>query len=79
MSQRPRGQKRDKLESEKSLHFEKIWESEESNQKNIVMSEEFVKSSVMSAKIDANVVVELSIFKIGGWNNLQPRNQNLSA
>ena len=39
------------------------------------MSEEFVKSSVMSAKIDAKVVVELSMFKIGGWNNLySPRN-----
>ena len=35
------------------------------------MSEEFVKSRVMSAKIDANVVVELSIFKIGGWNHPQ--------
>ena len=31
----------------------------------------------MDAKIDPKVVMDLSIFKIGGWNSLQPNNQNL--
>ena len=31
----------------------------------------------MDAKIDPKVVMDLSIFKIGGWNSLQPRKQNL--
>ena len=53
---------------------EKSWKSEKSNQ-NIVMNEEFVKNSVMSAKIDLTVLMELSTFIIGGWNNLQPSNQ----
>ena len=62
----------------------KIWKSKKSNQ-NIVMNEEFVKnflmngefvnSSVTNAKIDPKVVMDLSIFKIGVWNNLQPSNQ----
>ena len=30
----------------------------------------------MDAKIDVKVVIDLSIFKIGGWNCLQPRSQN---
>ena len=64
MSQRPRGEKREKLKSEKS------------NQ-NIAMSKENVKYSVMNAKIDPKVVMELSIFNLGGWNNLQPSNHNL--
>ena len=54
----------------------KTWKSEKSNQ-NIVMNEKFVKNSVMVAKIDPKVVRDLSIFKIGGWTNLQPINQNL--
>ena len=41
------------------------------------MNEEFVKNSVVIAKIDPKVVMELSTFKIGGWNNVQPSNQNL--
>ena len=41
------------------------------------MNEEFVKNSVMIAQIDPKVVMELSTFKIGGWNKLQPSNQNL--
>ena len=53
---------------------EKSWKSEKSNQ-NIVMNEEFVKDSVMSAKTDLTVLMELSTFIIGGWNNLQPSNQ----
>ena len=44
---------------------------------NGVMSEKFVKNFAMGAKIDPKVVMDLSIFKIGGWNSLQPINQNL--
>ena len=42
-----------------------------------VMDGKFVKNFVMDAKIDPKVVIDLSIFKIGGWNSLQPMNQNL--
>ena len=45
--------------------------------KNIVMDEELVKNSVMNTKIDLKVVVDLSIIKIGEWNNLQPSNHHL--
>ena len=31
----------------------------------------------MNAKIDPKVVMDLSIFSIGGWNSLQPINQKL--
>ena len=41
------------------------------------MNEKFVKDSVMNAKIDPKVVVGLSIFKIGEWNNVQCSNQSL--
>ena len=44
---------------------------------NDVMDEELVQNGVMDAKIDPKVVMDLSIFKIGGWNCLQPINQNL--
>ena len=44
---------------------------------NGVMDGQFVKKVVMDAKIDPKVVMDLSMFKIGGWNNLQPMNQNL--
>ena len=44
---------------------------------NGVMSEKFVKNFVMNAKIDPKDVMGLSTFKIGGWNSLQPTNQNL--
>ena len=44
---------------------------------NDVMDEKFVKNFVMNAIIDPKVVMDLSIFKIGVWNNLQPINQNL--
>ena len=44
---------------------------------NDVMDGKFVKNFVMDAKIDPKVVMDLSIFKIGGWNSLQPINQNL--
>ena len=43
---------------------------------NGVMDGKFVKNFVMDAKIDPKVVMDLSIFKIGGWNSLQPSNQN---
>ena len=36
-----------------------------------------MKNFAMDAKIDSKVVMDLSIFKIGGWNSLQPINQNL--
>ena len=39
------------------------------------MDETFVKNSVMNAKIDPKGVMDVSIFKIGGWNILQPSNQ----
>ena len=45
---------------------EKSCKHEKSNQ-NIVMTEEFVKNSVMNATIDPKIVMDLSIFKIGGW------------
>ena len=38
---------------------------------------QFVKNFVMDAKIDPMVVMGLSIFKIGGWNSVQPSHQNL--
>ena len=41
------------------------------------MDGRFVKNFVMDAKIDPKVVMDLSIFKIGGWNSLQPINQHL--
>ena len=45
---------------------------------NGVVNDKFVKNFVMNAKIDPKVVVDLSIlFKNGGWNSLQPINQNL--
>ena len=44
---------------------------------NGVMNEKFVKNFVMNAQINPKVVMDLSIFKIGGWNSLQPINQKL--
>ena len=38
---------------------------------NGVMDGQFVKNFVMNAKIDPKVVMDLSIFKIGGRNSLQ--------
>ena len=46
---------------------------------NGVMSEKIVKNFVMGAKIDRRLcVLELSVFKIGGWNILQSSNRILS-
>ena len=65
---------------------EESWKTWKSNQKivideelvqNGVMDEKIVKNFVMDAKIDPKVVMDLSIIKIGGWNSLQPINQNL--
>ena len=62
----------------------KIWKSvqkvvmdDKFNQK-MVMNENSGKNFVMNAKIDPKVVMDLSIFKIGGWNSLQPINQHWS-
>ena len=46
---------------------------------NGVTDGKFVKNFVMDANTDPKVVMDLSIFKIGGWNSLQPSNQNLLA
>ena len=45
---------------------------------NGVMDEKLVKNFVMGAKIDPKVVMDLSVFKIGGRNILQPSNRKLS-
>ena len=44
---------------------------------NGVMDGQFVKNIVMDAKIDPKIVIDLSMFKIGGGNSLQPSSQNL--
>ena len=71
------------LSKTKILMDEKSWRTWKSNQKivmdeeldqNGVMNEEFVKNFVMNAKIDEKVVMDLSIFTIGGWNSVQPTN-----
>ena len=44
---------------------------------NGVMFAKFVKNFVMYAKIGPKVVMDLSIFKIGGWNSLKPSNRKM--
>ena len=44
---------------------------------NVAMDEKIVKNFAMGAKIDPMVEMDLSIFKIGGWNILQPSNRKL--
>ena len=70
----------------KNWEVGKSWKSEKSNHnivmnekfvKNILMNEQFVKTCVMNAKIDPKVLMDLSMFKIGGWNNLEASNQTL--
>ena len=70
----------------KILMDEKSWKIWKRNQKivmneelaqNGVMNEKFVKNFVMNATIDAKVVIDVSTIKVGGWNSLQPINQNL--
>ena len=41
------------------------------------MDGKFVKNFVMDAKMYPKVVMNLSVFIIGGWNSLQTSNQNL--
>ena len=41
------------------------------------VDEKFVKSFVINAKIDPKVVMDPSIFKIGGWKSLQPIDRQL--
>ena len=48
-----------------------MWKSEKSDQ-NIGMNEKFVKNCVMNVGVDPKVVMDLSIFEIGGWNNFSP-------
>ena len=75
-----------KRKSKESWKSVQSWKREKSNQ-NIVMSEalvnksamneEFVKNNLISANIDPNVVTDLSVFRTGGWNSLQPRIHSL--
>ena len=51
-------------------------EKSEKSDQNIVIKAEFVKNSVMNAKIDSEVMMDLSTFKISVWNKLQPSNQH---
>ena len=44
---------------------------------NGVMNEKIVKNFVMDAQIDPKIGMDLSIFKIGGWNILQPSKRKL--
>ena len=44
---------------------------------NGVMKEKFVKNFLVNAKIDTKVVMNLSVYKIGGWNSLQSINQKM--
>ena len=46
--------------------------------KSIAMNGEFVMNNVMKVKIDPKVVMDLSIFEVGGWNNFQSSSQHLS-
>ena len=63
--------------SDKSWNCDKnSWSSDISNQK-IVMDEQFGKNSVMDGKNDPKVVMDLSIFKFGGWHNVQPSHHKL--
>ena len=55
---------------------EKCRQTWKRNQK-IVRDEELVQNGVMDAKIDPKVVMDLFMFKIGGWNILQPSNRKL--
>ena len=41
-----------------------------------VLDGKFVKNFVMNAKMHPKVVMDLSIFKTGGWSSLQPSNLN---
>ena len=77
-----------KKRSEDSNGGEKLENFDEELVQNIVMDEELVqhvamdenmlkKNFVMGADIDPKFEIDLSIFKIGGWKFLQPRNRLL--
>ena len=61
----------------------KIWKNDQNSVmneelvQNRVMNGKFVKNFVINAKIDPKVVMDLSVFEIGGWNSLHPSNQQL--
>ena len=61
----------------------KIWKSKQNSVmneelvQNGVTNEKFVKNFVMNAKIDPKIVTDLSMFRLGGWNSLQPIKQKL--
>ena len=40
-----------------------------------VMNGNIVQNIVINAKIDPKVAMDLYMFKIGGWNHLEPKNQ----
>ena len=40
--------------------------------KNGVVNEKFVKNLVMNAQTDPKVVMDLSTFRIGVWNSVEP-------
>ena len=70
----------------KILTDEKSWKPLKRNQKSVmneelvqngVMNEELVQNGVMNAEIDPKIVMDLPIFKIGGWNSLQPSKQKM--
>ena len=44
---------------------------------NDVMDEKIVKNFVMNAKIDPKVVMDLFIFKIGGWNSFSSQQSKI--
>ena len=70
--------------NQKVMTDEKGWRTWKSNQKNVMneelvqKNEKFVKNSVMNAQIDSKVVMDPSMFKNGGLNSLQPRNQTMN-
>ena len=78
MSQRPRGEIR--KSNRNGVMNEELVQNGVMNEElvqNDVMNENVVKNFVMNAKIDPKVVMDLSLFKIGGWNSLHSINQNL--
>ena len=63
-----------------SVMNEELVQNSVMNEKSIqngVMKEKFVKNFAMNGKIDPKVMMDLSIFKIGGRNRLQHINQKL--
>ena len=65
---------------------QKVVTDDKINQKNVVdeelvqngvMNGKFVKNFVTDAKIYPKVVMDLSLFKIDGWNSLRPISQKL--